>query len=90
VDGYHWPMHIVEGETPMRRKPVSVSQMTVAQLKQHLKRLQRDLAKAGKRVKLDSIDLQDNLMKQQQTIQTLSNVSKLLHDTASAVLRKIG
>jgi hypothetical protein len=35
-------------------------------------------------------DQQVNLQKQQQTLQMLSNVSKLLHDTAQAVVRKIG
>ena len=28
--------------------------------------------------------------KQQQTLQTMSNVSKMLYDTAQAVIRKIG
>jgi hypothetical protein len=37
-----------------------------------------------------NIDLQNALQKQQQTMQTMSNVSKMLHDTAMAVIRKIG
>lgn len=40
--------------------------------------------------KLANIDLQNMLQKQQQTLQTMSNVSKMLHDTAMAVVRKIG
>lgn len=39
---------------------------------------------------LSNIDLQNMLQKQQQTIQMLSNISKVLHDTAKAVVRKIG
>ena len=39
---------------------------------------------------LANIDLQNSLQKQQQLIQTMSNVSKMLHDTAMAVIRKIG
>jgi hypothetical protein len=39
---------------------------------------------------LANIDLQNQLQKQQQTLQTMSNVSKMLHDTAMAVIRKIG
>jgi hypothetical protein len=35
-------------------------------------------------------DLQNGLQKQQQTIQMISNVSKMIHDTALAVIRKIG
>jgi hypothetical protein len=39
---------------------------------------------------LKEIDLQNSLQKQQQTIQMLSNISKVLRDTALAVIRKIG
>lgn len=35
-------------------------------------------------------DQQLHLQKQQQTVQMLSTVSKVLHDTALAVIRKIG
>lgn len=40
--------------------------------------------------RLANIDLQNMLQKQQQTIQMLSNVSKVLHDTSLAVQRKVG
>ena len=39
---------------------------------------------------LDEVDLQNMLQKQQQTIQMMSNISKVLHDTAMAIIRKIG
>ena len=39
---------------------------------------------------LANIDLQSALQKQQQTMQMMSNVSKMLHDTSMAVIRKIG
>lgn len=39
---------------------------------------------------LIQLDLQDILQKQQQTMQMLSNISKVMHDTAMAVVRKIG
>lgn len=45
---------------------------------------------AGGDARLANLDLQDQLQKQQQTMQTMSNVSKMLHDTAMAVIRKIG
>lgn len=35
-------------------------------------------------------DLEAKLQKQQQTLQTISNVSKMLHDTGMAIIRKIG
>lgn len=39
---------------------------------------------------LMQINLQTEIEKQQQTIQTISRISKLLNDTAMAVIRKIG
>ncbi len=48
------------------------------------------LATIGEDAQLANIDLQNLLQKQQQTLQLLSNISKLLHDTAMAVIRKIG
>ena len=39
---------------------------------------------------LANIDLQNMLQKQQQTLQMLSNISEMLHDTAMAETRKIG
>jgi hypothetical protein len=48
------------------------------------------LASMGDDAQLGNIDLQNTLQKQQQTIQMMSNVSKMLHDTGLAVIRKIG
>jgi predicted nucleic acid-binding Zn-ribbon protein len=39
---------------------------------------------------LAGVDLQNLLQKQEQTLQMMSNVSKLLFDTAMALVRKIG
>jgi len=39
---------------------------------------------------LANVHLQNALPKQQQTLRMMSNVSKMLHDTAMAVIRKIG
>ena len=39
---------------------------------------------------LANVDMQNQLQKQQQAMQTMSNISKMLHDTAMAVIRKIG
>jgi hypothetical protein len=39
---------------------------------------------------LAHVDLQNMLQKQQQTLQMLSNISKMLHDTAMSIIRKIG
>jgi hypothetical protein len=44
----------------------------------------------GDDAQLANVDLQNILQKQQQTLQMLSTISKLLSDTAMAVVRKIG
>lgn len=46
--------------------------------------------KTGEDAQLANIELQNMLQKQQQMIQMMAQVSKLLHDTAMAVIRKIG
>ena len=44
------------------------------------------LQSVGDDAQLANIDLQNQLQKQQQTLQTMSNVSKALHDTAKAII----
>ena len=56
----------------------------------YIKDLEDKLVSIGDDAQLANIDLQNMLQKQQQTIQMLSNVSKVLHDTALSVIRKIG
>jgi hypothetical protein len=48
------------------------------------------LATVGDDAQLASVDLQNVLQKQQQTLQMMSNISKMLHDVAMATIRKIG
>lgn len=52
--------------------------------------LEGQLQTIGDDAQLAQLDLQQAMQRQQQTLQTLSNVSKLLHDTAMAIIRKIG
>ena len=44
----------------------------------------------GDDAQLANVDLQNALQKHQQVLQQMSNVSKMLHDTAMTVVRKIG
>jgi hypothetical protein len=44
----------------------------------------------GEDARLANIDLQNKLQRQQQTLQTMSNISRMMHDTAMAVIRKMG
>ena len=51
---------------------------------------EEELQSVGDDAQLGNVDLQNVLQKQQQTMQTMSNISKMLRDTAMAVIRKIG
>jgi hypothetical protein len=51
--------------------------------------LEQQLNSVGDDAQLANVDLQNMLQKQQQTLQMMSNISKVLHDTAMAVVRKI-
>ena len=44
----------------------------------------------GDDAQLANIDLQNMLQQQQQTVQVMTSISKLLHDTAQSIIRKIG
>ena len=59
-------------------------------LQKLLDKWEEELQDVGDDAQLGNIDMQNMLEKQQQTIQTLSNVSKMLHDTSMAIIRKLG
>jgi len=59
-------------------------------LQKYIEQLEEDLQSVGEDGQLGNIDMQNALEKQQQTLQMLSNVSKMLHDTSMAIIRKIG
>ncbi|MEM6731734.1 MAG: hypothetical protein AAF658_09265, partial [Myxococcota bacterium] len=68
----------------------SGSLTTKAQLDTYITNLEEKLNSVGDDAQLANVDLQNMLQKQQQTLQMMSNISKMLHDTAMAVIRKIG
>ncbi len=51
--------------------------------------LEDKLNHVGDDAQLANVDLQNILQKQQQTLQMMSNISKMFYDTAVAVIRKI-
>ena len=55
-----------------------------------IKEYEEKLSTIGDDAQLANIDMQNWLQKQQQTLQQMSNVSKLLHDSAMAIVRKVG
>jgi len=66
------------------------SRTTVRDIDVEIRKWEDELSSIGDDSQLANIDLQNALQKQQKTLQTLSNVSKMLHDVAMAIIRKIG
>lgn len=64
--------------------------MTKADLETYIENKEELLNSVGDDAQLANVDLQNMLQKQQQTMQMMSNISKMLHDTAMAVIRKMG
>ena len=55
-----------------------------------IKKWEEKLNGLGDDAQLANVDLQNILHKQQQTLQMMSNISKMLFDTAQSVIRKVG
>jgi hypothetical protein len=51
--------------------------------------LEQRLASVGDDAQLANVDLQNKLQQQQQIMQMMSNMSKMLHDTAMAIIRNL-
>jgi hypothetical protein len=69
---------------------LATEMVSEAQLDSLITKWEEQLASVGDDAQLANVDLQSALQKQQQTMQTMSSVSKMLHDTAMAIIRKIG
>jgi len=63
---------------------------TTEQLDVYIKGLEDKMNGIGDDAQLANVDLQNELQKQQQLLQMMSNISKMLHETALAVVRKMG
>ena len=77
--------------------PATVQQIRLqaeAQVKARMDAQKKSMAdrlnSVGDDAQLANVDLQNMLQKQQQTLQMMSNISKMMHDTATATIRKIG
>jgi hypothetical protein len=95
---------ITPGSAPLRKMnitggkgtPIVISIQNTSIVKTEQERqayeqyLQDKLNAVGDDAQLANIDLQNMLQKQQQTLQMVSNIPKLLNDTAMDTIRKIG
>ncbi|MCH7653519.1 MAG: hypothetical protein IIB14_07585 [Chloroflexi bacterium] len=80
----------ISGGVVNGRFPISELNESLSKQESLIEELDARLSSIGDDAQLANMDLQSNLQKQQQILQTMSNVSKMLHDTAMAVIRKIG
>lgn len=80
------PQHRI-GPAP---QPIDVGSATPRALTRYTEEIDEQLSTIGDDAQLANIDLQNMLQKQQQAIQMMSNISKILNDTAMAVIRKLG
>jgi hypothetical protein len=63
---------------------------SLAAFEDEIAKWEENLNTIGDDAQLANVDLQNILQKQQQTLQMMSNISKMLYDTAQSVIRKIG
>lgn len=62
---------------------------TKEQFDAEIQKWESELSSVGDDAQLANVDLQNWLQKQQQVLQMLSNISKVTHDTAMAIIRKM-
>ena len=62
---------------------------TMKELESYIKEMEGKLSSIGDDAQVQNINLQNAMQKQSQLIQTLSNLQKLLHDTAQAIVQRL-
>lgn len=67
----------------------SKRRMTKGELEDYISKMEEKLNTVGDDAQLANVDLQNVLQKQQQLLQTLSNIMKMLNDTAMSIVRNL-
>jgi hypothetical protein len=73
---------------PTTKAPTTLN--SKAERENYVRDLDDKLNSVGDDAQLANVDLHNALQRQEQTLQTISNISKMLYDTAMAVIRRIG
>jgi methyl-accepting chemotaxis protein len=81
---------VVDGEVSDLVVRLDVESASLDEIKSHMTDLTSRLSEVSDDAQLANVGLQSMLQKQQQTLQMMSNISKMIHDTAMAVIRRIG
>ena len=67
----------------------TIHRQTMNSLDESLGNIQKQLSCLADDAQLANVDLQNALQRQQQTVQMIANITKLLQDTALSVIRNI-
>jgi hypothetical protein len=78
------------GKLKVRPPQPDGSADNVAQLDDYIKDLESQLSSIGEDSQLAQLRLQNMVQRQQQMLQTLSNLAKVFHETHMSIIRKIG
>ena len=73
----------------MRANPAAFQEVTPRMLDAEITKWQAKLTMIRADAQLANVDLQGSLQKQQQTMQMMSNIMKMMHDSAMSITRKI-
>ena len=85
-----WKSFVEElGGSLQKIQPVSID-IQVEALDEYIQEWEDQLNDMEDDAQLANVDLQNTLQRQQQSLQLLSGMSKLLHDTATDVIRNMG
>jgi hypothetical protein len=80
-----------EGGIPTPKEPEDDGlAVDVKGLEDYIKDLDNQLNTVGDDSQMAQLELQDMTQRQQKTLQTLSNLAKVFHETSMAIIRKIG
>jgi uncharacterized phage infection (PIP) family protein YhgE len=74
----------------LRELVADLSASDIRAFEDEIRAWEEKLNAVGDDAQLANVDLQNILQKQQQTLQMMSNISKMLYDTAQSVIRKMG
>ena len=92
AEGDQWkdfqPDKAAWSKVPQYQPPAAIKSADAAE--SYLQEWEEMLQTVGDDAQLANIELQNILQKQQQTLQMMSGISKMLHDTAMAIIKKIG
>lgn len=80
---------IQRGRVVAALTPIDVEEATREDLALYVEDLEGQLTTIGSDAQLANIDLQNALQKQQQLMQMMSQISKMMHDTAMAIIRNL-